>query len=80
MKNSTNNESRRAPSEDAFDYLFKIGDEKFLSEKENKYLHELFEKYDPEHLEIDEGFTHGLENIVRDDAMQNLNIYIFLAG
>jgi len=31
-------------SEDVFDYLFDVGAEKFLSEKGNKYLLELFEK------------------------------------
>jgi len=43
-----------ATSEEFFDYLFDLGAEKILSEKEKKYLHELFEKWDPEHLEIDE--------------------------
>jgi len=33
-----------ATSEDVFDYLFDLGDGKFLSEKGKKYLHELFEK------------------------------------
>jgi len=33
-----------ATSEDVFDYFFDLGTEKFLSEKEKKYLHELFEK------------------------------------
>ena len=37
-----------AVSEDIFDYLFDVGAEKFLSEKEKKYLVELFEKWDPE--------------------------------
>jgi len=31
-------------SEDIFDYLFNLGAENFLSEKEKKYVHELFEK------------------------------------
>jgi len=39
-----------ATSEDVFDYLFHVGVGKFLSEKEKKYLHELFEKWDSEHL------------------------------
>jgi len=33
-----------ATSEDVFDYLFNLKAEKVLSEKEKKYLHELFEK------------------------------------
>jgi len=33
-----------AVSEDIFDYLFDVGAGKFLSEKEKKYLLELFEK------------------------------------
>jgi len=45
-----------ATSEDVFDYLFDLGVEKFLLEKGKKYLHELFEKWDPEHLENDDGF------------------------
>jgi len=36
-----------------------LGAEKFLSEKEKEYLYELFEKWDLEHLEIDED---GLED------------------
>jgi len=39
-----------AVPEDIFDYLFGIGAKKFLSEKEKKYLLELFEEWDPEHL------------------------------
>lgn len=31
-------------SENVFDYLFDIRVEKFISEKEKKYLHKLFEK------------------------------------
>ena len=38
--------------EDVFDYLFDLGAKNFLSEKEKKYLHELFEKWDLEHLEM----------------------------
>jgi len=34
-------------SEDAFDYLFDLGVGKLLLEKEKKYLHDLFEKWDP---------------------------------
>jgi len=40
----------RAVSEDIFDYLFNVGAGKFLSEKRKKYLLELFEEWDPEHL------------------------------
>ena len=66
-------------SEDIFDYLFNIGARKFLSEKGKKYLLELFEEYDQEHLnQIDEDFddypdNDGLKNIIRDEGMQNLN-------
>ena len=47
--------------------------------KENKYLHELFEKWDPEHLQLDEDFddyleNDGPENIIGDEGMQNLNM------
>ena len=33
-----------ATSEDVFDYLFDIGDKKFILDKGNKYLHDLFKK------------------------------------
>ena len=33
-----------AVSKDIFDYLFDIGVEKFLSEKEKRYLHDLLKK------------------------------------
>ena len=62
----------RATSEDIFDYLFNLGAERFLLEKEKKYLHELFEKWDPEHLENDENFNDGLEDNIEDESMQNL--------
>jgi len=39
-----------AVSEDIFDYFFDMRAGKFLSDKEKKYLLELFEKWDPEHL------------------------------
>jgi len=58
-----------ATSEDVFDYLFDLGAEKFLSEKGKKYLHELFEKWGREHLEIDEDFNDGLEENVGDEGM-----------
>ena len=64
-----------ATLEDIFDYLFDLGDEKFLSEKGKKYLHELFEKRDPEHLENDENFNDGLEDDIGDEGMQNLEDY-----
>jgi len=57
-----------AESEDIFDYLFDIGAGKFLSEEEKKYLLELFEEYDLEHLnQINEDFDEypyndGLED------------------
>jgi len=39
-----------AESEDIFNYLFDIEVGKFLSDEGKKYLIELFEEYDPEHL------------------------------
>ena len=65
-------------SKDIFDYLFDVGAGKFLSEKEKKYLLESFEKWDPVHLQLDEGFddypdNDSLEDIIRDEGMQNLN-------
>jgi len=64
--------------EDIFDYLFDVGTGKFLSEKEKKYLLELFEKWDQEHLQFDQDFddypdNDDLEDIIRDEGMQNLN-------
>ena len=37
-------------SKNVFDYLFDVGARKFFSEKGKKYILELFEKWDPEHL------------------------------
>ena len=68
-----------AESKDIFDYLFDGGAEKFFSEEGKKYLLELFEEYDREHLnQIDEDFddypdNDGLKNIIGDEGMQNLN-------
>jgi len=68
-----------AESEDIFNYLFDVGARTFLSEKGKKYLLELFEEYDSEHLnQIDEDFDNyldneGLKNIIGDEGMQNLN-------
>jgi len=64
-----------AMSEDVFDYLFDLGAGKFLSKKRNKYVHELFEKWDLEHLENDEDFNDGLEENIGDEGMQNLEDY-----
>jgi len=64
-----------ATSKDVFDYLFDLWAEKFLSEKGKKYLHELFEKWDPEHLENDEDYNNGLEDNIIDEDMQNLEDY-----
>ena len=36
------------------DYLFNVEVQNFLSQKEKRYLHDLFEKWDLEHLELDE--------------------------
>jgi len=66
--------------EDVFDYLFDIIARKFLSEKEKRYLYELFEKKKGiEHLELDENCNDYLENdeldnIVGDEGIQNLNM------
>jgi len=43
--------------------------------KGKKYLHELFEKWDPEHLENDEYFNDGLQDNIGDEGMQNLEDY-----
>jgi len=64
-----------AMSEDAFDYLFDLGAEKFLSEKGKKYLHELFDKWDPEYPENDEDFNNGLEDNIGYEGIQNLEDY-----
>jgi len=64
-----------AMSENVFDYLLDLRVGKFLSEKEKKYLHELFEKWDPEYLENDEDFNDGLEDNIGDEDMQNLKDY-----
>ena len=66
-------------SEDVFDYLFNIRAEKFLLEKGKKFLYELFEKWNPKHLQLDEYFNdysdnNGLEDIIGDEDMQNLYI------
>ena len=66
-------------SEDIFDYLFDVGVGQFLSKEGKKYLLELFQEYDPEHLnEINEDFDEypdndGLEGIIGDEGIQNLN-------
>ena len=62
-------------SEDAFDYLFNLGAEKFLLEKGKKYLHKLFQKWDPEHLKNDEDFNNELEDNIGDEGMRNLEDY-----
>ena len=51
----------------------------FCQKKEKKYMHELFEKQDPQHFQLDEVFddyadNDGLEDIIRNKGMQNLNI------
>jgi len=58
-----------ATSEDVFDYLFNLGAEKFLLEKRKKYLHELFDKWDPEHLENNEDFNDGFEDNIGYEGM-----------
>jgi len=37
--------------------------------KKKKYLHELFKKWNPEHLEIDEDYNDGFEDNVGDEGM-----------
>jgi len=66
-----------APLEDAFDYFFDVGTEKFILEKGKKYLHELLERWDPEHLQLNEdfdGYLHNdkLEDIIGEEGIQNL--------
>jgi len=62
-------------SEDIFDYLFGVGAKKFLSAKWKKYLLELFEKWDSEHLkQLDENFDEypdndGLEDVIGDERL-----------
>lgn len=68
-----------ATSEDVFDCLFDVGIGKFLSEKRKKYLHELFKKWDPKHLQLDADFddyldSHGMEDVIGDEGMLNLNM------
>jgi len=73
-----------AISENVFDYLFDLRAEKFLLEKEKKYLHELFERWDPDNLQLGENFddysdNDGLKKIIRDKGMQNLNTLVLSA-
>ena len=54
-----------AESKDIFNYLLDVGAEKILSENGKKYLLELFEEYDPEHLnQINEDFDDYLDKMV----------------
>ena len=68
-----------AISEDICDDIFDVGAGKFLLKKGKKYVLELFEKQDPEHLkQLDEDFddypdNDDLEVIIRDEGIQNLN-------
>ena len=69
-----------AVSEDIFDYLFDVRAEIFLSAKGKKYLLELFEKWDPEHIQFDKYFddypdNNCVEDIIGDEDTQNLNNY-----
>ena len=52
--------------------------ENSYQKKEKKYLLEIFEKWDLVYLQFDEDFddypdNDGLENIIGDEGMQNLN-------
>ena len=63
-----------ATSEDIFDYFFDVGAGKFLLGKKKKYLLELFEKWDQEHLQYDEDFddypnNDGMKYIIGDEDM-----------
>ena len=47
--------------------------------KGKKYLYELFKKWYPEHVQLDKDFddyldNDGLEDIIGDEGMQNLNM------
>ena len=60
--------------EDIFDYLFDTEVGKFLSKKGKKYLLKLFEKWDSDHLQLDEDFddypnNDSLKNIIGDKDM-----------
>jgi len=66
-------------SEEVFDYLFDVGVGKFLLKKGKRYLHELFQRWDREHVQLDDDFDNYLDNdrledIIGDEGMQNLNI------
>ena len=66
-------------SKDVFDDLFDVGGGKFLLEKGKTYLHESFEKCDPQLLQHYEHFedllnNDGLQDIIGDEFIQNLNI------
>ena len=68
-----------ATSEDVFHYFFDVGLGKFLLEKGKKYLHASFKKWNSELLRLDEDFddyldNDGLEDITRDEVIQNLNM------
>jgi len=61
-------------SGDILDYLFDVGAEKFLSKKGKKYLLELLEEWNSEHLKQLEDFDDypekdDLKNIIRDEGM-----------
>ena len=53
-----------AVSKAIFNYQFDVGAGKFLSEKGKKYLLELFEKWDLEHLQLGEDFNDYPDNDV----------------
>ena len=66
-------------SEDVFDYLFDVGVGKFLSEQEQRYLYELFERWNLKHLQLNEDSNNYLDNdwlkdIIGDEGMQNLHM------
>ena len=64
--------------EDVCHYFFDAEAEKFLSKKGKKYLLVLFEQWDLKNLQLDEDFddypyNEGLEAIMGDRGMQNVN-------
>ena len=58
---------------------------KILIKKRKKYLYESFKKWDSEYFQIDEVFddymdNEGLEGIIGDEGIQNLNTYDKFCG
>ena len=50
---------------------------KFFLSETKRYLHNIFEKWDPEHLELDEDSNLNndtFKNVVQDEGMQYFNM------